>query len=110
MAAYINQVLFVNHSPDTMGVRNAREIVLGTCLDHLLSGQLARLGDVLMQRLQAVEAALTDGWTVARHHELIPPARPAIASDRERDYAAKAAMRAARLKDSLQKVQGRKSG
>ena len=63
-----------------------------------------------MQRLQAVEAALTDGWTVARHHELIPPARPAIARDRERDYAAKAAMRAARLKDSLQKVQGRKSG
>ena len=111
VGAYINQVLFVNHSPETMGIRNAREIVtLSTCLDHLLSGQLARLGDVLMQRLKAVESALTAGWTVARHHELIPPPRPAIANDRERDYAAKADMRAARLKDSLQKVQGRKSG
>ena len=111
VGAYISQVLFVNHSPDTMGIRNAREIVtLATCLDHLLSGQLARAGDVLMQRLKAVESSLTDGWSVARHHELIPPARPAIANDRERDFAAKAALRAARLQESLQKTRVQKSG
>ena len=111
VGAYISQVLFVNHSPDTVGIRNAREIVtLATCLDHLLSGQLARAGDVLMQRLKAVESSLTDGWSVARHNELIPPARPAIANDRERDFAAKAALRAARLQESLQKARVQKVG
>ncbi|CAE7622693.1 Rpl30 [Symbiodinium sp. CCMP2592] len=87
------------------GLRNAREIVtLSTSLDLLLSGQFARLGDVLMQRLKAVESSLTDGWGVAKHYELIPPSKPAITADKERDFAAKAALRAAKLKESLQKA------
>ena len=39
------------------GGRNQREaITLGVCLDHLTSGNLASLGDVLIQRLKALEA------------------------------------------------------
>ncbi len=58
-----------------MGVRNQREaITLETCLDLLTSGNLAGLGDVLIQRLKALEAAMADqNWQSARHLELIPP-------------------------------------
>ena len=105
VGAYVSQVLFANHPPEAMGLRNAREIVtLSTSLDLLVSGQFARLGDVLMQRLKAVESSLTDGWGVAKHYELIPPSKPAITTDKERDFAAKAALRAAKLKESLQKA------
>ena len=105
VGAYVSQVLFANHPPEAMGLQNAREIVtLSTSLDLLVSGQFARLGDVLMQRLKAVESSLTDGWGVAKHYELIPPSKPAITTDKERDFAAKAALRAAKLKESLQKA------
>ena len=112
VGAYVNQVLFVNHSPETIGIRNSREMVtLSAALDCLLTGQLARLENVLMQRLKAVESSITDGWGVARHLELIPPSHATITNDQERDYAAKAALRAAKLKESLQKVQkSQKSG
>ena len=110
VGAYVSQVLFANHPPEGMGLRNAREIVtLSTSLDLLPSGQLARLGDVLMQRMKAVE--LPDGWAVAKHYELIPPSKPAITTDKERDFAAKAALRAAKWKESLQRAEkGMSSG
>ena len=105
VGAYVSQVMFLNHPPESMGLRNAREVVtLSTALDLLLTGQLGRLGDVLMQRLKAVEASLTEGWSVAKHYELIPPAKPIFTSDKERDYAAKAALKAAKLKEALQKA------
>ena len=71
VGAYVSQVLFVNHPPEQLGLRNSREIItLSTCLDLLLTGQLARLGDVLIQRLKAVESSVTEGWAVAKHYDL----------------------------------------
>ena len=71
MMAYISQVVLCQHPPQAMGVRNHRELVtLGKAIDLLLSGQLGELGDLLVQRLKAVETAVADqNWSTARHQE-----------------------------------------
>eukprot|EP00959_Pyramimonas_sp_CCMP1952_P454421 9469888-Pyramimonas_sp.AAC.1 len=55
-----------------MGVRNVRELrAIGECLDALLRAELDHLGDLLMQRMKAIEQATKDGhWQVAQHLEL----------------------------------------
>ena len=67
--AYVSQVMLNQGAGGQgVGVRNQREaITLATCLDHLTSGNLAALGDVLIQRLKALEAAMADqNWQSAR--------------------------------------------
>ena len=80
--AYVTQVILSLHPPGSIGVRNHRELItLGTSLDHLLQGRLAELGDLLMQRLKALETSLGDqGWATARHQELIPPLAATLTS------------------------------
>lgn len=79
VGAYLSQVLFTQHPPREIGVRNTRELItLGECIDLLMSNELPRLGDVLMQRLKAVEASLSEGWTVASQQELIPGPRATL--------------------------------
>ena len=90
---YLNQVLFNQHPASSMGMRNARELVtLATCIDLLMEEQFASLGDVLMQRLKAVEASLSEGWSVANFQELIPPPKATLTSDQERAFAARHAL------------------
>ena len=46
---------------DKIGMRSHREtLTLGKAIDGLLSGNLALVGDVLLQRLKAVEGSLAD--------------------------------------------------
>ena len=76
VGAYLNQVLFTQHSQEKLGLRNVRELVtLAEAIDLLMEGQFAAVGDVLMQRMKAVESSVTDGWQMASHQELIPPAK-----------------------------------
>ena len=107
--AYINQVLFANVSQEKMGVRNAREIrTLAEAIDCLLRGQLARLGDLLMQRLKAVESAVLEGaWTMAKHQELIPDIGASLSNPAEREAAAKAELRAIKLRKALEHAKGK---
>ena len=72
---YINQIVLTQHPPQSIGVRNSRELItLGTGIDLLLQGRLAELGDLMAQRLKALETSLGEqGWVTARHQELIPP-------------------------------------
>ena len=59
----------------SLGVRSERELrTMSEALDCLTKGEVARCGDILMQRFRAVEAAAVGpgGWNVARHMELIP--------------------------------------
>ena len=71
VGAYLNQVLFNQHPPSVIGVRNTRELVtLAEAIDFLMEEQLPSLGDLLMQRLKAVEASGTEGWSVASYQEL----------------------------------------
>ena len=57
---------------------------LAYCIGHLVSGDLALLGDKLVQRIQAVElSAAEGGWALSRHLEFVPelqdgPALPSM--------------------------------
>ncbi|CAK0801859.1 unnamed protein product [Prorocentrum cordatum] len=76
--------------------RCERELrTLAAILDELLSGRIVQAGDLLVQRLRALEASLQEdgGWSTARHLEVVPdsrvttvtPSLKAMASKTERD-------------------------
>ena len=99
--AYINQVVLTQHPPQKIATRGSS---LGTSLDLLLQGKLASLGDLLMQRLKAVETSLAENsWMSARHQELIPPQSASLTSMQERERAAKTELRMAKLREVLEK-------
>ena len=107
VGAYLNQVLFNQHPPASIGMRNARELVtLAEAIDLLMEERLASLGDLLMQRLKAVEASLSDGWAVANYQELIPPPRATLTTDQERAFASRHAMQQRKLQERLKKKAG----
>ena len=103
--AYINQVLLVQHPPQQLGLRNLREAqTLGQALDLIMEGQVARAGDLLMQRLKALETAVSDqSWHQARHQELIPAQAASLSRVEEKEQAAKTEVRAAKLRSLLSK-------
>lgn len=103
--AYINQVMLAQHPPQQLGLRNLREAqTLGQALDLIMEGQVARAGDLLMQRLKALETAVSDqSWQQARHQELIAPQAASLSRGAEKEQAAKAEIRAAKLKGLLTK-------
>ena len=103
--AYINQVLLVQHPPQQLGLRNLREAqTLGMALDLIMEGQTARAGDLLMQRLKALETAVSDqSWHQAKHQELIPPQAASLSKVVEKEQAAKSELRAAKLRSVLTK-------
>ena len=108
--AYVSQVMLNQGAGGQgVGVRNQREaITLATCLDHLTSGNLAGLGDVLIQRLKALEAAMADqNWQSARHMELIPPQSAALATTGEKDQASKVELRMLKLRSAITKTKSK---
>lgn len=104
--AYVSQVMLVTHPPAKIGIRNHREVIsLAVALDQLLQGKLAECGDLLVQRLKALETSFADGsWNSARHQELIPEVGASMTSQREREETAKAELRVLKLKQALQKA------
>lgn len=108
VGAYVQQVLFVRNKNIKIGVRNTREILtLSAALDALLEQDFPMVGDLLMQRLKAVESALVEGWNVADHQELIASPNASLTSQKEKSYAARQALQAQRLEESVKK---RRSG
>lgn len=104
VGAYLNQVLFTQHSQEKIGIRNVRELVtLAEAIDLLMENNLPAVGDVLMQRMKALESSLTEGWQMATHQELIPPARASLTTDMERSYAAKQALQLKKLQENVKK-------
>ena len=106
--AYVTQVILSLHPPSSIGVRNHRELItLGTSLDHLLQGRLPELGDLLMQRLKALDTSIGDqGWATARHQELIPPLAATLTSTGERERSAKVEMRHLKMREMVSKSKG----
>lgn len=106
--AYINQVLLTQHPVQNLGVRNLREAqTLGAALDLLMSGNLGSLGDLLMQRLKALETAINEqSWGSARHQELIAPQAASLTNQGEKEAAARAELRSVKLRTALQKSKG----
>ena len=107
VGAYLNQVLFAQHPQEKLGMRNVRELVtLAEAIDLLMEGQFAAVGDVLMQRMKAVETSVTDGWQLASHQELIPPAKATLSTNLERSYVARQALQARKLEESIKGKKG----
>lgn len=101
--AYINQIMMSGAHGASVGVRNQREaMTIGGALDLLLSGSLASLGDLLMQRLKALETAMQDqNWQAARHQELISPQMASLSTVAEKEMAGKSEVRLQKLKQSM---------
>ena len=82
-------------------------------LDQLIEGDLARVGDLLMGRMKALEEALSDGsWDLAREYEVLPQRETGITTDFERQRAAALQMRNVRLRVAMNNVrsQGNANG
>lgn len=103
--SYVSQVLLSHHPMAKIGIRSYREVVtVGNALDLLLQGRLPECGDLLVQRLKALETSFQEGnWSSARHQELIPAVGASMTSQAERELAAKAELRAQKLRLALQK-------
>ena len=95
--AYLTTALLPTLGAKGPGPRNERELrTLSEAIDLLVNGEVDKAGDMLMQRLRAVEASIEDGtWEVARHLELIPASRVS---------ATPAGMRSAVLKAEAEEV------
>ena len=107
VGAYLNQVLFTQHAPEKIGVRNVRELVtISEAIDLLMENNLPAVGDVLMQRMKALESSLTEGWQMAAYQELIPPSRASLTTDMERSFAAKQALQMKKLQESMRPKRG----
>ena len=105
---YINQLVLTRHPPSQIGVRNERELItLGTGIDLLLSGRLAELGDLMIQRLKALETSLSDqSWQTARHQELIPRQGASLTGEMEKRKAARYELAASKLRGMLNRTKG----
>eukprot|EP00435_Cladocopium_sp_Y103_P009040 s6868_g2.t1 len=87
------------------GLRAQRELVtLASAMDLLIEGDLGRCGDLLAQRFKAIEAAIAaeGNWSVARHHEIIP-SNATLSTPAELTQAAKAEIRAQKLRQQISK-------
>ena len=104
--SYISQVMLNKHPLSKIGLRSYREVLsIGGALDHLLQGQLAECGDLLMQRLKALETSFQEGgWSSARHQELIPAVDASITGQHEKEVVAKMELRAIKPRQALQKA------
>ena len=108
MLGYVNQIVLTRHTPSQIGIRNQRELItLASGIDLLLQGKLGELGDLMVQRLKALESSLGDqSWQTARHQELIPATTASLTGEIERRRAAKMELANSKLRGMLQKNKG----
>ena len=90
----------------SMSLRNSTEWrTIAECIDALLAGDLPHLGDLLMQRLKAVQTAVVEGnWNLAQHLELIPTTGSNAVTQAELSAAQRTQL------DQMRLQQGGKSG
>ena len=73
MLTYFRSVWQGAHPASEVGTRNNSEMeMLAGVIDNLLEGDLAGVGDRLMQRFRCLHMAATHGWRVAQELELAP--------------------------------------
>ena len=82
----LNAIWHSQHPHSSTSLRTARELrTVAECLDALFSGKLGRLGDILTQRVKALEVAHGGGnWGLAQELEVIPAQSSCLVSERER--------------------------
>ena len=77
---------------------------MAECLDSLLRGELPRLGDILLQRLKALQVAAEHGWAFAKQLELTNRHDVNLVSPDELAEAARVSIQQARLAESISKA------
>ena len=88
-----------------LGRRDSRELqTLATALDLLSSGELERMGDVIIQRFKALEASTHDvPYRVSNQFELCHPDDAHATTTQEREAAARAFLREDKLAQALRR-------
>ena len=100
---YLRNVLQVLDGAN-LGDRDMRELgTLASALDHLSRGNLAGLGDILIQRFKSIETAKKEGgnWKVGTQMELLPLENTGISSHTECRAAVRQTVQQAKLEDVL---------
>ena len=75
--------------------------LIAECIDSLLRGELPQLGDLLMQRLKALQVATKQCWSFAKHLELTIRHDVNVVSNEEMAEAARVAIQQKKLSDSI---------
>ena len=102
---YLRTVYDGAHPPSEQGVRNKNEMELvAECIDSLLRGELPRLGDILMQRLKALQVASKHGWNFAKQLELTNRHDVNLVSAEELGEAARISIAGQKLAESIGKA------
>jgi len=88
--------------------RDKRELkTLATAIDFLARGKMAQLGDLLIQRFKSVEtSSQTKSWRIAQNQELIGREGASTTSHKEREIAARVALREAQMQEVFRKQSG----
>jgi hypothetical protein len=91
VTSWLHSIYFGQNSPASIGRRNAAELrLLASALDMLGSGDLPALGDLLIQRVKAIQVAVADGsWATAGELDPTPLSTTLLASDSEQQKAAR---------------------
>ena len=110
LVGYLQAILFGKHPVEKVGPRNAKELrTIAEGLDHLASGRLPELADLLMQRFKALEQAVHDGhWTLASHLELVEDVGTTLAGPEEQRDAARSEMAQHRLLEARRRTRDRR--
>ena len=100
------QVMVRPRLPQNLSQHSEREMVtLVEAIDSLLEGNTARVGDILVTRLKALEEAAKDGsWALAQEYKAVPAGDHGLATESERHHAAALQMRKAKLVQHLASV------
>ena len=102
---YLRTVYDGAHPPSEQGVRNKNEMeLMAECIDSLLRGELPRLGDILMQRLKALQVASKHGWAFAKQLELTNRHTVDLVSPDELAEAARVSIQQAKLQEAISKA------
>ena len=110
MSFYHAVVFAPNHHG--VGEHTTQEMrTLAEIMDSLVEGNLARVGDVAMQRYKALACATDDGsWALASEIEIVDPRERSIVTEQERLIGARRQLTSVRLATSLQQLRQRASG
>ena len=107
MMTYFRSVWQGGNPADKIGARNNAELeLLAGVIDRLLEGDLAGVGDTLMQRFRAVHMAASHGCRVASELELGTRTDASLVSEEMREEALRSHSRHARVEESIRRARG----
>ena len=99
---FLNTIFFAQYPEEKLGPRNVAELrTVARTMDKLAEGELGQLGDTLMQRFKALMQVAADGgnWSLAKHLELVPAQKGALASEEECASALREEIRLSKMND-----------